>query len=310
MPPKKSGKEFQWTDDEAELLLTVTNEYKVSKVAEGVDWESVKSKYSDIMELMQQELPSSVEEAGNLLKNYPHTKEQITKPVLTTKLKAIRLKFRQAVDAGKRSGHGRVVMLYYELCERIWAGSPATEQIGAGVESVDIDSAASVSGTTSTLNEPHDHGANDHGDEESAGEESNEGESAAVPGTPPNPPAQGASSDVNNRRELLNDRLKTFRQEKLKRKLPVDVQLLECAKEELAIKKQLIEHMSTADKEYRENMSKLSNNMEKLTNSIADGFSLLRNVLHTPQMYPAYPPTMYSGTHPLGDMQQRSSSPY
>ena len=60
MPPKKSGKEFQWTDDEAELLLTVTNEYKVSKVAEGVDWESVKSKYSDIMELMQQELPSSV----------------------------------------------------------------------------------------------------------------------------------------------------------------------------------------------------------------------------------------------------------
>ena len=69
MPPKKSGKEFQWTDDEAELLLTVTNEYKVSKVAEGVDWESVKIKYSDIMELMQQELPSSVEEAGNLLKD-------------------------------------------------------------------------------------------------------------------------------------------------------------------------------------------------------------------------------------------------
>jgi len=24
MPPKKVGKDFQWTDDEAELLLTVT----------------------------------------------------------------------------------------------------------------------------------------------------------------------------------------------------------------------------------------------------------------------------------------------
>ena len=131
MPPKKSGKEFQWTDDEAELLLTVTNEYKVSKVAEGVDWESVKSKYSDIMELMQQELPSSVEEAGNLLKDYPHTKEQITKPVLTTKLKAIRLKFRQAVDAGKRSGHGRVVMLYYELCEpQMYPAYPPTMYSG------------------------------------------------------------------------------------------------------------------------------------------------------------------------------------
>ena len=44
MPPKK---EFQWSDDEAELLLSVTLDYKVSKAAEGVDWESVKSKYSD-----------------------------------------------------------------------------------------------------------------------------------------------------------------------------------------------------------------------------------------------------------------------
>ena len=88
MPPKKSGKEFQWTDDEAELLLTVTNEYKVSKVAESVDWESVKSKYCDIMELCSR---SYLEEAGNLLKDYPHTKEQMTKPVLTIKLKAIRL---------------------------------------------------------------------------------------------------------------------------------------------------------------------------------------------------------------------------
>ena len=32
---------FTWTDDEVELLLKVTNEYKVSKTAEGVDWESV-----------------------------------------------------------------------------------------------------------------------------------------------------------------------------------------------------------------------------------------------------------------------------
>ena len=33
MPPKKAGKDFQWTDDEAELLLTVTYDYKVKKVA-------------------------------------------------------------------------------------------------------------------------------------------------------------------------------------------------------------------------------------------------------------------------------------
>lgn len=43
---------FKWTDDEAELLLEVTRDYKVSKAAEGTDWESIQSKYADILELM------------------------------------------------------------------------------------------------------------------------------------------------------------------------------------------------------------------------------------------------------------------
>ena len=38
------------------------------------------------------------------------------------------------------------------------------------------------------------------------------------------------NTTVQHRRELLNDKLKNFRQEKMKRKIPVDVQLLECAK--------------------------------------------------------------------------------
>ena len=46
--PKKTGREFIWTDNEAELLLNVAIEYKTKKAAESVDWESVKSKYSDI----------------------------------------------------------------------------------------------------------------------------------------------------------------------------------------------------------------------------------------------------------------------
>ena len=33
---------FQWTDDELELLLNVTYDYKAAK---AMDWESVKNKY-------------------------------------------------------------------------------------------------------------------------------------------------------------------------------------------------------------------------------------------------------------------------
>ena len=39
IPPKK--KEFVWSDDEVELLLNIANDYKASKAAESVNWESV-----------------------------------------------------------------------------------------------------------------------------------------------------------------------------------------------------------------------------------------------------------------------------
>ena len=39
-----------WTDDEAELLLNVTLEYKTTKVFEGLDWEGIRNKYAGILE--------------------------------------------------------------------------------------------------------------------------------------------------------------------------------------------------------------------------------------------------------------------
>ena len=42
-PKEKSDKtkadNFVWTDDEVQLLLEVTNDYKVSKAAENIDWD-------------------------------------------------------------------------------------------------------------------------------------------------------------------------------------------------------------------------------------------------------------------------------
>ena len=39
-----------WIDDEAELLLNVTLEYKTTKVFEALDWEGIRSKYANILE--------------------------------------------------------------------------------------------------------------------------------------------------------------------------------------------------------------------------------------------------------------------
>ena len=69
---------------------------------------------------MVDELPATPDKAKELNKDYPHKKDELTKQVVTTKLKAIRIKYRKAVNSGRKSGHGWVVFLYFDLCESIW----------------------------------------------------------------------------------------------------------------------------------------------------------------------------------------------
>ena len=82
-------------DDEAELVLTVTHEYKIKHLVEGTCWESVRSKYADIVELFKKELPTDDEQRRRLSKDYPHKPEEIRKQILSTKLKAVRMKLRE-----------------------------------------------------------------------------------------------------------------------------------------------------------------------------------------------------------------------
>ena len=291
MPPKKAPaketpgkttkttaerKEFVWSDDEVQLLLETVANYKAAKEEECVDWESVKTKYKDILVLYVDALP---EDNTNSCKSFPHKKEDIKLQSLTSKLKAIRVRFRQAVDSGRRSGHGRVAMIYYELCEQVWGGNPATEQIDAGIETVELEngldqSATKHSTTTTTSSETEqDIGKNDESDAESEH-------------VPPDTTVK--------RRQFLDNRLRSYKHEKMKRKLPVNTQLLSCAQEELAVKKRLLEQVDKMDRRYAENMEKMSQTMEKLTNSIADGFTMLQRMMAFQQPAPMYHPQTYS----------------
>ena len=47
--------------------------------------------------------------------------------------------FLQAVDSNKKSGHGRAVLCFYHLCEEIWGGSPATEQMSTGIDTDEVN---------------------------------------------------------------------------------------------------------------------------------------------------------------------------
>ena len=234
------------------------------KAAENVDWESIRSKYQDILVRMKDQMPFNQEEAKQLGKDYPHKKKDIEKQTVTTKLKAIRMKYRQAIDSGRRSGHGRVVLLYFEVCEKIWGGSPATDKMQGGIETTDL-------GDTSAIQHECDIPIPQNSEADI--------EQDAEPST---------STIVQQRRALLDNRLSQYKQAKLKRKLPLDVQLLGCAREELEVKKRLVEQLDQMDKQHTEQVEKLSDNMDKLTNSLADGFNLLKQLLQ-PQIFSHQP---------------------
>ena len=104
---------------------------------------------------------------------------------------------------------------------------------------------------------------------------------------------------IKKRRELLSAQLKGHKSERLKRKLPLESQLLSISQEELQIKKQMLQRMDTMDKAY-------SNSVEHgealLQDDGFDGFALLQHMMCQPLnntnmnpqfMMPSHHPQMY-----------------
>lgn len=160
---------------------------------------------------------------------------------LTAKLKAIRIRFRQAVVSGRRSGHGRVVLLFFELCESIWGESPATHAIAEGIETGDVavEDGESVSSVTDAA-------------------------SSSMPG------GDGVAEDVASaemvigRRQRLDATLSGYRKERLKRKLSTDT----IAQEDLDIKRRLLQRLEATDNEFVQAIGRWSSTMDRLNSNI------------------------------------------
>lgn len=129
---KEKAKEvtFIWTDAEIELLLEAVKVFSATCLFEGKDWEGVKAKYDKVKEIFVERYPK-VEAGEEPTEDFPKARclERVSKDRIAAKLKSIRKSYKKAVDLGKRSGGGRVVMTFYGLCNDIWAGAPSTTSI-------------------------------------------------------------------------------------------------------------------------------------------------------------------------------------
>lgn len=83
---------------------------------------------------------------------------------------------------------------------------------------------------------------------------------------------------------LFKAKLNSHRGDRLKRKLPADQAL----QKELQLKRQMVELMEESARLSAENMQQINTNIANITATIQEGFSLMRTLLHRPQIPPPY----------------------
>ncbi|KAI4826584.1 hypothetical protein KUCAC02_030029 [Chaenocephalus aceratus] len=175
-------------------------------------------------------------------KDFPHGVGAITKAQLAAKLKQIRMKYRHAVDTGRRSGQGRF------LCEEVWGGSPATRSLTSGIETGDLEESSTSP--------------------RSLERSSDSPESSESSGSLP------AAVVVRHRRDLLQVQLNGHRSDRLRMKLSAD----HAVQEDLKLKRRMVELME----QNQQTSIRNAESFQQMNDNIREGFSLTRELMHAP----------------------------
>ena len=296
--------QFKWTDDEIQLLLEVVRNYKAIQTQQKLDWVKIRSRYEQIAAQFKEEYP---EQPSDL---YPHKREEITRDRVTAKLKKIQTAYKKAEDSKRKSGGGHVVMTFYSICSEIWGGRPSIESLSDGFESSSVNEGTHKGSANGAGDDDDDEVQEDpfidscicegisdspsssfsttnsgqHGTDEAEGLSDKDTEENIDN-------VERGDETVKSRRELIDKTLKEYEDKRLARKRgrgDYESEMLGIARGESNLRNKMFVHMEKMGKMHIEKMSKLTTIMETLSNSIAAGFSMLRQLLQPPLQQPNY----------------------
>ena len=290
-------KEFCWTDDEVQLLLEVCYELKAESDYEGVNFESKRTKYELVKDRFCEQYPFVADE------QYPRTNDlnSITKERVSVKIKSIRGNFKKAVDSGKKSGGGRIIFTFYDICERIWGGSPAVRSISNGNDTCkELDDSfndeeceipSNQEATNSGVNEDINGKISSDNESETA-EQSTINESTISSSTEDSNETENKENETvstvkkltTERRKTVEEGLKGRRDKKLSSKLNSEAQLINLSKEELNLKRKMIENFEKSDIEYNTGLQKVLKTMDNISVDILAHLVHHQTQFHTQQM--------------------------
>ena len=260
-------------------------------------------------------------------KEYPEDPEKfpnkstITKERITAKLKSIRTGFKKAADAGRKSGDGRAVFMFYDLCENLWGVSPAVTSLRFGVETLsnhnqseenvfdagEIEEALfpaylpPVNGSTNANGSVTDYF--DHFEE---AEEENGEKTQSSKGRKPID-VQAFVKPVEERREAVKQMLKNRKDKKMTSKISNDDQLLQLTREDIAFKKELLEKIDKSDKEFKSELASLNHTMSNIGTAIQQSVGILAMLVNQGQRKECRNSTESTGTRATSNSEPHSS---
>ena len=161
-----------------------------------------------------------------------------------------------------------------------------------------------------------------HNNEGSISEPRNGEKEIEISGNGPVDSGTSNGDSSTSRRQILADKLKDYRNKKLKKSVPFESQMLSWAKDDSELKKNLVkelkecdqqhlEYMKSRDQEQMEYMKNMNATMNEMTHCISSGFMLLSNIFQQnqsfidPQSYPNLAPMQ--NTIPFQHMFQQQT---
>ena len=225
-------------------------------------------------------------------KEYPEDPEKfpnkstITKERITAK--SIRTGFKKAADAGGKSCGGRVVFMFYDLCENIWGGSPAVTSLSFGVETSSnhnhseenvFDASEIEEALFPAYLPPVNESTNDNGsvtdtfDHFEEVEEENGETTQSSKGRKPID-VQAVVKSAEERREAVKEMLIS--------KISNDDQLLQLTLD-IAFKKELLEKIDKSDKEFKSELASLNHTMSNIGTAIQQSVGILAMLVNQGQ---------------------------
>ena len=214
-------------------------------------------------------------------------KEIVAKDRISAKIKIIRADFKEAVDSSKKSGGGLVVLTFDSLSQSLWGSSPAVNSIPNSIDSQDDSSEALGSAISHfSLTVTDEIGIFD--DHQKCQQNANSSDDAADHEEVNSNPV-GQSQQYPGR-EKVKTFLKNRRSQKLSTCMGAESQMLQFAKEDLNLKRKLLEQLEKSDADFNQNIAKVGRAMDTVSNVMQQCIGILGNLAKGPQHYGQFHP--------------------